>query len=302
MLYLNKSEGGNLMKALIVYNGGLGKDYILYDVVKDLIGEAQNLEIDLIPKSNEDLLVMETGQGTQVLGLDFSPAFVLFLDKDLFLARALESMGYPVFNSPKAIEICDDKKKNYQRLEGLPMPKTIFSPLLYHPKENRAYCQKILENLGPSLIVKAAKGSFGQQVQRITSLEDLLQWTRENSTSSYLIQESIEESLGRDIRVVIVGNKILGAMERRNQKDFRSNIYLGGQGREISLSPQEENLALEAHRRLGLAFSGVDLLYSSRGPLLCEVNSNLSYLGFQEVTSLPVGKFILQEILRRIKK
>lgn len=288
------------MKALLVYNGGLGKNYILYDVVRDLIERAKDFSLDLIPKSNEELLVLESSQGEEVLNLDFDPAFVLFLDKDLDLARALENKGYPLFNSSQSIGLCDDKKKTYQVLRGLPMPKTIFSPLLYHAKENRDYCKEVWSRLQAPLILKAAQGSFGEQVKQVKSLEDLVRETRAMSPTSYLVQECIQESLGRDIRVVLVGDQILGAMERTNQKDFRSNIYLGGQGKEIQLTADQENLALEAHRRLGLNFSGVDLLVSSQGPLVCEVNSNLSYLGFQKATSIPVGKFILEEILSQL--
>ncbi len=288
------------MKALLVYNGGLGKNYILYDVVRDLIERAREFSIDLIPKSNEELLVLESSLGEEVLNLDFDPAFVLFLDKDLDLARALENKGYPLFNSSQAIGLCDDKKKTYQVLRGLPMPKTIFSPLLYHAKENRDYCRELWSRLKAPLILKAAQGSFGEQVKQIENLEDLVRETKAMSPTSYLVQECIQESLGRDIRVVLVGDQILGAMERTNQKDFRSNIYLGGQGKEIQLTADQEALALEAHRRLGLNFSGVDLLVSSQGPLVCEVNSNLSYLGFQKATSIPVGKFILEEILSQL--
>ena len=113
----------------------------------------------------------------------------------------------------------------------------------------------------------------------------------------YLFQENISHSFGRDIRVVLVGDEILGAIERRNPKDFRANIALGGTSSPIVLTEEQKSVALEAHRALGLQFSGVDLLYGEQGPLVCEVNSNLSYLGFQQATGIPVGEKILSHIL-----
>lgn len=290
------------MKACIIYNQGLGKDYVLYQVVQDFIDQGKVLGIDLIPKSNEDFITYQDQEGLQVLGLDFDPAFILFYDKDLVLARALENSDYRLFNPLEAIALCDDKIKSYQALEGLPLPRTIYGPKRYHPYENPDFAQRVLSILGPKVIVKESTGSFGQQVHLAQGLDQLVPLLKNLSCRSYLIQEYIEESMGRDLRVVLVGDQVLGGMERSNQGDFRANIALGGQGRAVSLSPEEIVLAKACHRRLGLFFSGVDLLYSKEGPLVCEVNSNLSYLGFSKATGLPVGKIILKAILKEIKK
>lgn len=290
------------MKACIIYNQSLGKDYVLYQVVQDFIDQGKFLSIDLIPKSNEDFTTYQDQEGVQVLGLDFDPAFILFYDKDLVLARALKNSGYRLFNPLEAIALCDDKIKSYQALEGLPLPRTIYGPKRYHPYENPDFAQRVLDILGPKVIVKESTGSFGQQVHLAQGLDQLVSLLKNLSCRSYLIQEYIEESMGRDLRVVLVGDQVLGGMERSNQGDFRANIALGGQGRAVSLSPEEIALAKACHRRLGLFFSGVDLLYSKEGPLVCEVNSNLSYLGFSKATGLPVGKIILEAILKEIKK
>ena len=114
----------------------------------------------------------------------------------------------------------------------------------------------------------------------------------------FIMQENIKSSYGKDIRVNIIGNKVIGAMLRESDKDFRANISQGGKGKLINLTTEQEEIALKAHKVLGLDFSGVDLLFGEDNkPILCEVNSNLNFLSFEELWGKSFGAEILKYIL-----
>ena len=104
------------------------------------------------------------------------------------------------------------------------------------------------------------------------------------------------------MRVIVVGGKALGCMERVAQEgEFRSNIELGGVGRKIK-PPQEYLTAAErAANVLGLDYCGVDLLETPRGPVLCEVNSNAFFEGFEQVTGIDVAAAYARYIVTRVK-
>ena len=117
----------------------------------------------------------------------------------------------------------------------------------------------------------------------------------------FFVCEYISDAKGRDIRVIVVGGKALGCMERVAQEgEFRSNIELGGTGRKISPS-QEYILAAEcAAKVLSLDYCGVDLLETENGPVLCEVNSNAFFDGFESVTGIDVAQAYAKHIVAQI--
>ncbi|MCD1147676.1 RimK family alpha-L-glutamate ligase [Peptoniphilus sp. KCTC 25270] len=289
-----------MKKGIIVYNSGMKKVKNLYGVVENLVEAGKKASTECIPIGNGDFVLDYKDKEVSYPILEkIQPDFVLFLDKDLVLARGLEAMGYPIFNSPSAIEICDNKLLTWQALKTIsPMAKTLPGPMQYsfYPL-SRPFYDQVVSTLGSPFILKEAQGSFGEQVYSISSYEEMNAVLSKINGRPYLFQENISHSFGRDIRVVLVGDEILGAIERRNPKDFRANIALGGTSSPIVLTEEQKSVALEAHRALGLQFSGVDLLYGEQGPLVCEVNSNLSYLGFQQATGIPVGEKILSHIL-----
>ncbi len=287
------------MRGVVIYNSHFGKDNKLFRLVEDLKFQGTSMGIDLSLVGNDEIFIVEDG-GLRVQfpnGIE-RPDFIIFWDKDVPLARALKKLGYRVYNSPKSIEVCDDKILTTFALQGkVKMPKTIIGSFSYGKKiltEN--YIDRVFNELGESIIVKESKGSFGMQVHLVNSRSELKNVIESLDNRPFLLQEYISTSKGRDIRVNIVGDKIIGAMERINQDDFRANITIGGVAKKIDLTPEERNIALKAHRILGLTFSGVDLLYGENGPILCEVNSNVNYLSFEKLTGINMGREILKLI------
>ncbi len=293
----------------IIYNGTLNVPKIK-ELVNSLVNDAKELNINLIDVKNTEIIPMFSRDGKAELfylrKLE-KPDFIIFWDKDVLLARHLEKMGYRVFNSSSAIKYCDHKGLMHLTLSNnkINMPRTILSPMIFDSSlNNKDYLIKCYETFGESVIVKEAMGSFGMQVYLINNREDFISKVNElnNKNSDFIIQENIRSSFGRDIRVNIIGDKVIGAMLRESEVDFRANITQGGKGKLIELTKEQEELALKAHKVLCLDFSGVDLLFGENDePLLCEVNSNLNFLSFEKIWGKSFGKKILEYILGEIK-
>lgn len=293
------------MTGWIIYNGTLNIPKI-NKLVGSLVIEAEKLYIKLEAVKNTEIIPIYNNEGNaELLYLkEFqSPSFIIFWDKDVLLANHLEKMGFKVFNSSKSIEYCDHKGLMHLKLSNnnIKMPRTILSPMIFDYELNREdYLVKCYEELGEDIIIKESKGSFGMQVYLINNKEDFIRKVIDLNKRNidFIIQENIKSSYGRDIRVNIIGNKVIGAMLRESDKDFRANISQGGKGKLINLTKEQEELALKAHKVLGLDFSGVDLLFGEDNkPILCEVNSNLNFLSFEELWGKSFGAEILKYIL-----
>lgn len=296
------------MTGWVIYNGTLNVPKIK-KLVDTLVEEGKNLNIKLETVKNTEIIPMYSNEGKVELvylkELE-EPKFIIFWDKDVLLASHLEKMGYKVFNSSKAIKYCDHKGLMHLVLSNnnIKMPRTILSPMIFdYSSNNEDYLIKCYEALGESVIIKESMGSFGMQVYLINNRQEFINKVTELNKNNidFIIQENIKSSFGRDIRVNIIGNKVIGAMLRESEVDFRANISQGGKGRLIELTKAQEEIALKAHKVLGLDFSGVDLLFGENDePLLCEVNSNLNFLSFEEIWGKSFGKKILEYILGEI--
>ena len=233
--------------------------------------------------------------------------FALFWDKDIRLAYFLEKCGVRVFNPSHTIERCDDKSLTYLSLlgEGVPMPKTVIFPKTYFRLSELPddLIDAIEESLGYPVVVKECYGSFGKQVYLSNCREELIGIIKECSPSPLIFQEFIASSRGRDLRLNVVGDRVLTAMERRNDGDFRANITNGGYMVPHTASEKEQELAIRVCRILGLDFAGVDLLFGEDGsPVLCEVNSNAHFINIFRLTGVNVADGIMSYILKEAAK
>lgn len=294
------------MKGWIIYNGALRIKKV-EKLVKKLSQEGKKKNLDLKLIKNNQLLPSYNPFGKpelkSIIDLD-EPDFIIFWDKDILLARHLEEMGFRLFNCREAIENCDNKALMHLKLSktGLRVPKTIVGPFVFFQQNlTDEYIDKVFEELGDKIILKETHGSFGMQVYLINNKEELRSKIMELGSRNFIMQEYIDTSYGKDIRVNIIGDKIVGAMERRNPSDFRANITIGGIGKVIELNDIQKEVALKAHKALNLDFSGVDLLYGKDGePILCELNSNVNYLSFEEASGINFSAILLDYIVERL--
>ncbi|UII81475.1 ATP-grasp domain-containing protein [Flagellimonas sp. CMM7] len=113
--------------------------------------------------------------------------------------------------------------------------------------------------------------------------------------TSILLQQYIEEANGEDIRIIVVGNKVVASMKRTSDlDDFRSNVHRGADTVAIKPTAKEQFIALNATKYLGLGVAGVDLMRSKRGPVLIEVNASPGLKGVEAATGINVAKHIIQ--------
>lgn len=233
------------------------------------------------------------------------PDFVHFADKDLHLARQLEFVGVPVFNSSCGIAVSDNKclMHGVFNRKDIPVPETIIAPMIYSGMalEKTAFLTTIEEKLGFPLIVKEAYGSFGQQVYWIDTRDELHQTAYRLAGKEHLYQKPVFSSIGTDIRLNVVGNEVEAAMKRTSQTDFRANVTAGGQTEKYSPSRAEQHLAIAAAKACNTDFAGVDLLLGEDGPVVCEVNSNPHIRSVYDCTGInlarPMINYIKQKLL-----
>ncbi|PID82140.1 MAG: alpha-L-glutamate ligase [Clostridiales bacterium] len=292
------------MTGWIVYNDSL-KISKIKTLVKELYNKAKarSWDIELV-KSSEIVSYFNSFNKPKILCKKDLPDYVIFWDKDVLLAEHFELMGIRVFNSSESIAICDNKALMANKLAsaGIRVPITIKSPLIFSEKYDMSeYAKKAIEILGETLVLKQVYGSFGEQVFLINGLKELEKKIKELGTKSFIVQEYIESSYGKDIRVNIVGKKVIGAMLRENKEDFRANIALGGCGSLISIDDELKNTAIKAFKTLKLDFAGLDFLFGKDGEfILCELNSNVNYLGFEAMTGLSFSDELLDYIDREL--
>ncbi len=289
-----------IKKGLLICNGFIDFKKDRFDALYDLlINEFKKENIELIKKYNYEVL--------NIINEDIKNEydFVIFWDKDIHLAKHLENLGLKVFNSSKAIEICDNKSKTYLELEkyNIQMPKTIIAPFKYNIcKYDYSFIDKVIDKLGLPLIIKENYGSFGQQVYMLSTKDEIINKINEINTSEFLFQEYIASSFGKDCRIEVVGNEVLGSVIRTNSNDFRSNVLQGG-NMEVFNAPKEYyDLALKVSNILGLDFCGVDLLFGENNkPILCEVNSNVHFKTFFLKTGKNLASYLVNYIKNKLQ-
>ena len=211
--------------------------------------------------------------------------------------RHFERMGVPVINSSDAIDNVKDKLYTHQILaqSNLDIPNTM---LLKHPID----IDFVEKNIGFPVILKKISGSYGRGVFLCENKKQLNQLVTmaELTKKSYdiIIQEFVKDTWGKDLRVFVVNNKVVGCMMRQStDDDFRANLSRGGEGFPYEVNEQIEWLSSEASKALGLDIAGVDLLFQNGGYKICEVNSNPGFEGMEQFTK----KNIAGEIVSFIK-
>ncbi|MBR6525885.1 MAG: RimK family alpha-L-glutamate ligase [Clostridia bacterium] len=224
--------------------------------------------------------------------------FILFWDKDVRLCQYLEMNGYPVYNSSRAIALCDDKTLTHLHLHDLPVPQTILCPLTFPGRgyPDLGFLDQAAQLLSYPMVIKEGCGSFGQQVYLASNREETAEILTRFAGKSLLLQQYIQESHGQDKRLYMAGGQCVAAMRRINETDFRANIASGGKALPYTPTKEEIALAVNACSQLGLTFAGVDILDSANGPMLCEVNSNAHFTALYHLTKVDIAAHILDAV------
>ena len=287
----------------LIYNGSLKMKKFM-EIHEMYVKSAAEAGIHLVMVENREVTALMENDALKIkIKPDIpDPDFILFLDKDIRLAGQLEALGYRLFNSAEAIRVCDDKILTAQVLgtKHIPMPKTVFSPLVFPGVEEpdvQHFIETIEREFQYPIIVKEAFGSFGAQVYLVRNRSELLEKRKKLLYTPHLYQEFIEESRGKDVRLYVVGDRVVTGMMRTNERDFRANVTNGGTMHTFDPPEAFSALAVRASKAVGAAFSGVDLLFGKDGnPLVCEVNSNAHIKNVYDCTGIDVSEYIFRYI------
>ena len=232
-----------------------------------------------------DALLARTGSGTGYFNLS--------------VLRQFERLNVLTLPNSTSIEASKDKLYASQILAqaGLPIPKTMLT---------RFPCKSetVEKQVGFPCVMKVVTGSHGAGVflcEDAKQFEDLSELISSLDTkNSMIIQEYIKESEGRDLRVIVIGGRVVGAMQRSSTDgSFKANISRGGQGKAYDVDDEMEMLAIQVAKVLDLDIAGVDLLFHTDGYRICEANSAPGFEGFEKALDINIPQKVFDYVKLR---
>lgn len=209
--------------------------------------------------------------------------------------RQFEMMNVFTALNSNALLRSRDKLRSMQLLsrESIDFPKTFYTNM-----NSSLEAEEILEFVGGApIVVKVLEGTQGVGVMLLETKMAAISVIQAMHSlhAKIMVQEYIKEAGGKDLRVLIVNNKVVGAMVREGKEgDFRSNLHRGGTATQAKLSKEERFVALQACKAMGLQVAGVDLIRSDRGPLVLEVNSSPGLEGIEAATGVNIAESIIK--------
>lgn len=255
---------------------------------------------------NESFDLRVNGTSLKDFSIVFCRGFWDYQNEVSFLVNFCQYAGIPFFDS--ALKHRQIVSKMYDlisfKLAGLPVPKTIFS-------EQQSDADIIADQLKFPIVIKEDRSRQGRDVFLIKDEEELKKSLRERiadnknlASKTYQFQEFIPADF--DVRVLVIGGEVIGAIERRSNdpNEFRHNISLGGTATKMNVTPEMKSLALAASNALDYQFAGVDLIaHKHTGKTyLLEVNRSPGFSGFMQATGIDVPAELMKFFLRFLGK
>lgn len=288
------------MKRVLIIINGYGLAEGIKHQVERLKEEfsKRGVEVEIIKNTQVFAYIFEGKTKIDLPKFDF----VLYLDKDRYVAGLLEKAGYKLYNSIDSIIKCDDKMLTHICLadHDIKMPTTISSTLCYTDNGNRDYLKLVEEKISLPMIVKEVYGSLGKQVYFAKNHEELLDIENKLIHVPHIFQEFISSSYGKDYRIIVIGGKVVAYMKRENPNSYLSNLAAGGTSSKTKLPDEYLKIAEKCASILGLDYCGVDILEGPNGePIVSEVNSNAFYEGIEKTTGVNVAGCYVDYLLKK---
>ncbi len=267
----------------------------------------KNIELEVHKPEEFDLLVTRDGRKSILLNGQESqlPDFLiprLGSNTNYFtlaIIRQLERLGVYVCNGSSTIEKVKDKLHMHQILahQHMPTPQTM---LLRFPVPVAI----IKKEIGFPLVVKNITGTEGKGIYLIETEDkfvDLMELIySQNRNANIILQEFIESSYGTDLRVFVIGGRVVGCMRRYTEVGFKANFSRGGKVAPYELTPHIEWLATETARLVDLDVAGIDLLFHGSEFKICEANSAPGFRGLESVIGRIVAEQIMDYIMLKV--
>ncbi|MBZ0131351.1 MAG: 30S ribosomal protein S6--L-glutamate ligase [Thiohalobacteraceae bacterium] len=216
------------------------------------------------------------------------------------VVRQFEMMGVYSLNESVAIARSRDKLRSVQLLarKGIGLPVSGFA----HSPDD---VQDLIKMVGGApVVIKLLEGTQGIGVvlaETQKAAESVIEAFM-GLKANILVQEFIQEAGGADIRCLVIGDKVVAAMQRQAREgEFRSNLHRGGSASLVKITPEERSTAVRAAAVMGLNVAGVDILRSHHGPVVMEVNSSPGLEGIETITDRDIAGMIIEFIVREAK-
>ena len=321
-----KTDGRYMKQGWLIVNEYLDTEKFL-EIRKLFLSGTEKKNVKLTVYTNADFAVDLSGAVVKSRAFDESePQFIIFYDKDITLAAALEKMGYRLYNSADAIDVCDSKVKTAEKIAEynlnckddeakILMPKTYKVPFTYENIGIKdSYSFDFLEYVEKDLceaekgalsgaypmIIKESNSSFGMGVHLAGSREEAVKLICEYGNKECIIQEYLSYSSGRDYRLQMVSDKCVCAMMRSNENDFRANITNGGKMSEYKPTDEDLSLARNVMKCLKLDFAGIDIMHDKSGrAVFLEANSNAHFKNIYDLTGINAAEKMIEYIVAK---
>ena len=290
----------------IIHKKELGENFEVERLVEEFEKQSVNIrvvnpqDVDIFVDRDDRKSIIVSGQQRKL------PDFVLprtgsgttYFIKAII--RHMERLGVVMINGSESIDAVKDKLYSQQILgqSNLPVPKTM---LVRHPIN----LELIEKNLSYPMIVKTLSGSYGAGVFLVEDRKQFRQLMKmaELTKPSYniIVQEFIQDSYGKDLRVLVVNGKVVGCMMRQAvDGDFRANLTRGGEAIPYQIDENIEWLGGECARLLHLDIAGVDLLFNNGSYTICEVNSAPGFEGMERYTNKNIAIEMVNYVVKKI--
>lgn len=290
----------------IIHKKELGENFEVERLVEEFEKQSVNIrvvnpqDVDIFVDRDDRKSIIVSGQQRKL------PDFVLprtgsgttYFIKAII--RHMERLGVVMINGSESIDAVKDKLYSQQILgqSNLPVPKTM---LVRHPIN----LELIEKNLSYPIIVKTLSGSYGAGVFLVEDRKQFRQLMKmaELTKPSYniIVQEFIQDSYGKDLRVLVVNGKVVGCMMRQAvDGDFRANLTRGGEAIPYQIDENIEWLGGECARLLHLDIAGVDLLFNNGSYTICEVNSAPGFEGMEKYTNKNIAVEMVNYVVKKI--
>jgi ribosomal protein S6--L-glutamate ligase len=223
-------------------------------------------------------------------------------DSSLALIRHISLIGIPVVNDLDSIRLA---KNQFHTLQALAASR-ILVPDTFFVNSPEGFQQALARLKGYPVVVKQASGRQGKGVILIKTRQNLDSAIHEHmyKRKGLLVQRFIPPAGRQDIRVLVVGGRVAGAMELKPKKgDFRANYHLTKESRSKDLSAELEGIALKAAAAVGLEIAGIDLIVDQEGrAMVIEANYSPGFKGMEAATGLDIASKIVEYVVSTYHK
>lgn len=234
---------------------------------------------------SDDLIILNSNNNVEFVSNGTKlklPDFVIMRDYDYAISMQLENLGIRVINSTLSMMNSQNKAVTSQLLakNNVSTPK-----FMYTKYKNYRLIHSYFDN--KKFVMKRIDGSQGIGVYLIENEEDYNN-AYDEINDIYFCQEFIENSFGQDIRVYVLGNRVLGCVKRISDNSFKSNFSLGGRVEKSELNNSIIEISLNAAKAIELDFCGIDLLITEDSYTVCEVNGNAGFRTITQVSDIDI--------------